>query len=51
MKLDGKLIGHVRMKFNGVLVAESTQRTTKAEIDAQTDRFLTLLEAAVKQNS
>ena len=47
MTFNGKVIQHVVMKFNGVVVAESFQIPTEV-VNAETDRLLILLEAAIK---
>jgi hypothetical protein len=45
-QFDGKVIGRVTMKFNGVVVAESIQTTAQA-LDEETDKFMIALELAL----
>jgi hypothetical protein len=47
---DGKVIGRVTMKFNGVVVAESIQ-TTAQVVDEQTDKLMIALELAVNKKT
>ena len=49
-KFDGKVIGRVTMKFNGVVVAESIQ-TTAQVVEEQTDKLMIALELAVTKNA
>jgi len=49
-QFDGKVIGRVTMKFNGVVVAESIQATAQA-VDEETDKFMIALELALTKNT
>ena len=49
-QFDGKVIGRVTMKFNGVVVAESIQ-TTALVVDEETDKFMLALELALNKNT
>ena len=51
MAFDGVVLGRITMKYNGVLVAESTQRTTTAQVQTETERLMTLIELAANKTN